>query len=93
MALITTVTKVYQSEGRLQNTALFAIFNADASDTVSFAADFYSITSAFWTPSTGSSTAGTATPSGTTCTIPSGANNDDGWLQVTGARVQSITSP
>lgn len=93
MAAITTYSRVYTS-GFLQNFSVYAIFSADASDTISLSADYYSLTSAFWIPSTGSSTAGTASPSGTTVTIPSSANNDDGWIVCVGARQQTtLTSP
>lgn len=93
MAAVVTFSRVYTS-GLLQNFSVYAVWNVDASDTIALSADYYSLTSAFWIPSTGSSSAGTASPSGTTVTIPASANNDDGWIVCVGARQQTtLTSP
>lgn len=92
MAAITSFTRVYIS-GTTEAAAFYAVYTADAADTMNLSADFVKVVTAFWIPSTGSSSAGTMTPSGTTVTVPASASDDDGWMAVQGARVQTITSP
>jgi hypothetical protein len=80
-------------DGTTEAFATYAVYKADAADTMDLAADFVKVVTALWIPSTGSSAAGTMTPSGTTVTVPASASDDDGWMAVQGARVQTLTSP
>ena len=93
MAAITTYTKVYGQVGITQAAAVYAVYNADASDTIDLGADFDKVVTALWCPSTGSSSAGTMTISDDTVTIPASAADDAGFMLIQGSRVQSITSP
>ncbi len=92
MAAITSFTRVYIT-GTTEGFAVYAVYDATASDTMSLSADFDKVVTAFWVPSTGSSAAGTMTPSGVTVTVPASASTDAGWMVVQGARVQTLTSP
>lgn len=88
-----TARRVYGPVDAPEAGAFYIVYDATAAETIDLSAEFVKVTQAFWLPSTGSSSAGTMSPSGTTVTIPASASSDDGYMAVQGARAQAATSP
>jgi hypothetical protein len=86
MADITAqMTRVYQ-DGQCGRTALYAVKNADAADTVDVAADFRVVKRAGIVSDTGTTIA-SASATGTVITVPTGPADDGIWLLVVGVAV------
>jgi len=71
-------------DGQCGKTALFALKNVDAADTVDVGNHFKVIKKAGIVSDTGTTIAAIATIAGTVLTIPAGPSDDGVWLLVTG---------
>lgn len=85
MALLTSdqASLVY-SEGACGKTALYALKNVDAADTVDVAAQFKVVKRAGIVSDTSTTIAAISTITGTVLTIPAGPSDDGVWLIVVG---------
>ena len=84
MADITGNLSKMFSDGRCGVTVLYAVKNADASDTVDVGADFKVVKRAGVVSDTGTTIAAVSTITGTVLTIPTGPSDDGIWLLVCG---------
>ena len=87
MAALTTdqIQRVFQ-DGICGRTALYALKNVDATDTVDVAADFKVVKRGGIVSDTGT-TIGAVTIAGTVLTVPSGPADDAVWMLVVGVAV------
>jgi uncharacterized membrane protein len=85
MALLGTdqCVELFQ-DGRCGRTALYALKNVDASDTVDVASSFKVVKRAGIVSDTGTTIAAISTITGTVLTIPAGPAGDAVWLLVCG---------
>lgn len=77
------VTLVYQ-DGTCGKTALYAVKNVDAADTVDVGAQFKVVKRAGLVSDTGATIAAIGTITGTVLTVPAGPADDGVWLIVVG---------
>lgn len=85
MALLTSDQCVELfSDGRCGRTALYALKNVDAADTVDVASSFKVVKRAGIVSDTGTTIAAISTITGTVLTIPAGPADDAVWMLVVG---------